>query len=346
MQIYKKASLKQYHTFSINVSCEVLILVDTVDELISVYQSSEWAELPKLVVGKGSNLLFTDYFHGVVIVNRILGKTVSEDPENWLLHIMGGEDWPELVAWATEKEYAGLENLALIPGCAGSAPIQNIGAYGVEFKDICDYVEVLSLQDFSLSRLTAGECQFGYRDSVFKQALYGKVVITSVGLKLAKEWKAVVDYGSLRDIPEAELSASRVFNEVCKVRQSKLPDPEVLGNAGSFFKNPVVSVEKHAELKQQFPDIVAFPAGDGMKLAAGWLIDRCELKGHTVGGAQVHSEQALVLVNRESATAEDVVALADYVRNKVKQKYQVTLEHEVRFMGTENETSLSEITGK
>jgi len=346
MQIYKKASLKQYHTFSIDVSCEVLILVDSVDELISVYRSSEWAELPKLVVGKGSNLLFTEYFHGVVIVNRILGKSVSEEQDNWLLHIMGGEDWPELVAWATENGYAGLENLALIPGCAGSAPIQNIGAYGVEFKDVCDYVEVLSLQNLSLSRLTAEECQFGYRDSIFKQAQYGKVVITSVGLKLAKEWKAVVDYGSLRDIPEAELSASRVFNEVCKVRQSKLPDPEVLGNAGSFFKNPVVSLEKHAELKQQFPDIVAFPAGNGMKLAAGWLIDKCELKGHTIGGAQVHSEQALVLVNRENATAEDVLTLADYVRNKVKQKYQVTLEHEVRFMGTENETSLSEITGK
>ncbi|WCE29586.1 UDP-N-acetylmuramate dehydrogenase [Vibrio sp. SCSIO 43137] len=346
MQIYKKASLKQYHTFSIDVSCEVLILVDTVDELISVYQSSEWADLPKLVVGKGSNLLFTDYFHGVVIVNRILGKTVSEDPENWLLHIMGGEDWPELVAWATENGYAGLENLALIPGCAGSAPIQNIGAYGVEFKDICDYVEVLSLQDFSLSRLTAEECQFGYRDSIFKQVLYGKVVITSVGLKLAKEWKAVVDYGSLRDIPEAELSALRVFTEVCRVRQSKLPDPDVLGNAGSFFKNPVVSAEKHAELKQQFPDIVAFPAGDGMKLAAGWLIDKCELKGQTIGGAQVHSEQALVLVNRENATAEDVIALADHVRSKVEQKYQVTLEHEVRFMGMQNETSLAEITGK
>lgn len=340
MQIYKKANLKPFHTFSIDVSCEVLVIIESKEELISVYKDPQWSSLPKLMLGKGSNLLFTQHYNGVVIVNRIKGITVSEDSNNWLLHVNGGEDWPKLVEWSVKQGMAGLENLALIPGCAGSAPIQNIGAYGKEFKDVCQYVDVLHLDDLSEQRLSADECLFAYRDSIFKQSLYNRVVIMAVGIKLDKEWQPLVNYGSLADIPAQHLTPQRVFDEVCQVRMSKLPDPAVMGNAGSFFKNPVVSVSQYQTLLQQFPDLVAFPFAGEMKLAAGWLIDKSGLKGQQVGGAQVHQKQALVLINHDKASAEDIVALAEHVRQVVYDKFSVSLEHEVRFMDGQQETSL------
>ncbi|WED21717.1 UDP-N-acetylmuramate dehydrogenase [Vibrio sp. JC009] len=343
MQIYNNASLKPYHTFAIESTCEHLVIVESAEELVAVYQKPEWQLLPKLVLGKGSNMLFTEHFMGVVIINRILGKAVSQSDESYLLHIQGGEDWPELVKWATEQGYPGLENLALIPGCAGSAPIQNIGAYGIEFKDVCEYVDILDLDTFSVRRLTDTECLFGYRESVFKHELKGKIVITAVGLKLAKAWVPNVSYGSLQSIAENERSPKRIFDEVCQVRMAKLPDPEVSGNAGSFFKNPVITTEHFSKVKAQYPEIVAYPAGDKMKVAAGWLIDQCGFKGVTEGGAQVHPNQALVLVNKDNATAEDVVKLASRITTEVKHRYGIALEHEVRFMGATQETFLAEL---
>lgn len=343
MQIYKKTSLKPFHTFSVDISCEILVIVESIEELISVYQNSEWALLPKLMLGKGSNLLFTEHFNGVVVVNRILGKTITESETEWNLHVSGGEDWPELVEWTVNQDLPGLENLALIPGCAGSAPIQNIGAYGIEFKDVCQYVDVLSLDDFTVRRLSAEECQFGYRDSVFKHALYEKVIIIAVGIRLNKSWQPVVSYGSLSDISSDELSSKRIYDEVCQVRMSKLPDPAEVGNAGSFFKNPVVSMQEHQRLHHQYPKVVAYPFGDKMKLAAGWLIDQCGLKGYQLGGARVHSNQALVIINQSDATANDVLRLAAHVRDTVYKKYGVLLEHEVRFMGARLETSLNKL---
>ncbi len=343
MQIYKKANLKPYHTFAIDVTCEFLVIVESIDELKFVFSNPEWSAFNKLMLGKGSNLLFTEHYNGVVIVNRILGKTVDEDEHFWRLHINGGEDWPNLVAWSVENGYLGLENLALIPGCAGSAPIQNIGAYGVEFKDICDYVDIMSLSDFTVTRLSNEECIFSYRDSVFKNQLYGQVVIVAVGLKLSKQWQAVTNYGNLKSIPAPQLTAKRVFDEVCQVRMSKLPDPAVTGNAGSFFKNPMISQQMYQDLKLKFPDIVAYPTDGAVKLAAGWLIDQCKLKGHQIGGAQVHPNQALVLVNRDNASALDIVRLAAFVRTKVFEKYQVELEHEVRFMNSTGETTLTQL---
>lgn len=341
MQIYKKANLKPFHTFSIDVTCEILVIVESKEELISVYKDPQWSSLPKLMLGKGSNLLFTQHYNGVVVVNRIEGITVEEEENNWLLHVNGGEDWPNLVEWSVKQGIAGLENLALIPGCAGSAPIQNIGAYGKEFKDVCQYVDVMYLDDFSEQRLSVDECLFSYRDSIFKGSLYNKVVIMAVGLKLAKEWQPLVNYGSLADIPPQQLTPMRVFDEVCKVRMSKLPDPAVTGNAGSFFKNPVISLSQYQNLVKKFPDLVAFPFGDEMKLAAGWLIDKSGLKGQQVGGAQVHQNQALVLINHDKASASDIVSLAEHVRQVVYSKFAVSLEHEVRFMGNQQETSLT-----
>lgn len=343
MQILANADLSPFHTFSIPQTCHYLVEVESIDEIIQVFQSPDWAELPKLMLGKGSNMLFTETYQGVVIANKLFGKSVSESEEYWHLHIAGGEDWPSLVKWAVENDYNGLENLALIPGCAGSAPIQNIGAYGVELKDVCEYVDLLCLESLTTKRLTAEECQFGYRDSIFKHALYGKVVITAVGLKLAKSWQPNLEYGPLKELKAETVTAKAIFERVCQIRMEKLPDPNQIGNAGSFFKNPVITVEHYEKLKADHPNLVAYPAIDGMKVAAGWLIDQCELKGASVGGAQVHPKQALVLVNKSHATAQDVLKLARTVCQAVKDKYQIVLEHEVRFMGAKAETNLQQL---
>ncbi|WP_100754177.1 UDP-N-acetylmuramate dehydrogenase [Vibrio salilacus] len=351
MQIKTNADLSHYHTFSIPQTCAYLVKAHSVDDLKAIYQNPAWASLPKLVLGRGSNMLFTQAYQGVVILNRLQGKTVTETDTAWHLHIAGGEDWPSLVKWSVEQGYAGLENLALIPGCCGSAPIQNIGAYGTELQDVCEYVDILNLEDFIVQRLSAESCQFGYRDSIFKRQLQGKVIITAIGLKLNKAWQANIEYGPLRALTVEgkqhhstdDISANDIFQRVCQVRIEKLPDPEKVGNAGSFFKNPIISMPHFERLKAQFPNIVAYPADDQMKVAAGWLIDQCQLKGFTVGGAQVHPKQALVLINANQASADDVVNLAAHIRDSVYQRYQIKLEHEVRFMGALAETNLDTI---
>lgn len=343
MNVNNNVNLKPFHTFGIDVPCDVLVEATTVDDLISAYRSPEWQDLPKLILGKGSNVLFTEPFHGVVVINKLLGKTVTTRDDSIYLTIAGGEDWPSLVKWTLEQGIPGLENLALIPGCAGSAPIQNIGAYGVEFKDICDYVEYLDLETLDIIRLTAQECLFGYRDSIFKNDLLGKVIITSIGLKLPSKWQPNFTYGPLKSEKDLLTTPHAVFEHVCDIRRSKLPDPNVTGNAGSFFKNPVISHENYLELQALYPDLNGFEVEGGVKIAAGWLIDRCGLKGHQIGGAQVHPQQALVIVNVDNATSNDVLELAWYVKHAVLDKYGVELEHEVRFFNATQETRL-EIT--
>lgn len=343
MQILTDADLSAFHTFSISQSCANLVEVHSVQDLISAYQNPMWQDVPKLVLGKGSNVLFTQPFKGVVLVNRLLGKRVSESESHWHLHIEAGEDWPSLVEWSVNEGYAGLENLALIPGCAGSAPIQNIGAYGIELKDVCEYVDILCLETFETKRLTAQACQFGYRDSIFKQDLYQKALVTAIGLKLAKDWQPNIEYGPLKSFDKQSVTSKQIYERVCQIRMEKLPDPAVTGNAGSFFKNPVISQLQYESLKTKFPEMVAYPTDNGVKVAAGWLIDQCGLKGQTVNGAQVHPKQALVLVNKGNASAYDVIELAALVRSQVQNKYGITLEHEVRFIGELEETNLTKI---
>ncbi|WP_076588980.1 UDP-N-acetylmuramate dehydrogenase [Vibrio ostreicida] len=343
MQILSNADLSHYHTFSLPQSCDYLAEVSSIEELKQLYQHSDYFELPKLILGRGSNVLFTERFEGVVIVNRIMGKQVTESKHDWHLHINAGEDWPSLVLWSIEQEYSGLENLALIPGCVGSAPIQNIGAYGMELKDVCEYVDVLNLENNQIERMTASECQFGYRDSIFKHQLYQKVVIVAIGLKLAKTWRPNIAYGPLQSFDPESVTAQQIYQRVSEVRMEKLPDPQKVGNAGSFFKNPVLSKAQHDLLKAKLPNLVSYPTQNGMKIAAGWLIEQCGLKGTVVGGGQVHPKQALVIVNRRQASASDIVQLAVLVRQTVEAEYDVKLEHEVRFIGKCGEMSLDEI---
>ncbi|MEF1312383.1 UDP-N-acetylmuramate dehydrogenase [Vibrio mytili] len=346
MQIKENASLKAYHTFGIEQTCSYLAVVESENDIVQLFRDPFFAELPKLFLGKGSNVLFTEHFDGLVIVNRLTGKVVKETTDHYFLHISGGEDWPELVKWCVQQGIGGVENLALIPGCAGSAPIQNIGAYGLEFKDICDYVDILDLQTLTVKRMTAEECNFGYRDSIFKHDLYEKCFIVAIGLSLTKEWQPINQYGPLRDIPDAQLSPVTIFERVCQVRTEKLPDPNKVGNAGSFFKNPVISNDHYDRLVVSHPNLVAYPVDEGMKIAAGWLIDQCGLKGRSVNGAQVNPLQALVLTNVDNCTAQDVLALASLVKKTVWDKYQIELEHEVRFINRLGETNLTEIEAK
>ncbi|WP_312417176.1 UDP-N-acetylmuramate dehydrogenase [Pseudescherichia sp.] len=337
-------SLKPWNTFGIAHNANHIVLAENVQQLLSAWQNAAQIQQPVLILGEGSNVLFLNDFAGTVIVNRIMGIDITDKTDAWHVHVGAGENWHQLVQYTLSKEMPGLENLALIPGCVGSSPIQNIGAYGVELQRVCDYVDCVELATGHTLRLTAQECRFGYRDSIFKHEYQHSHAIVAVGLRLPKAWQPVLTYGDLARLDPATATAQAIFDTVCNMRMSKLPDPKVNGNAGSFFKNPVVSAEVSQQLLTHYPEAPHYPQANGtVKLAAGWLIDRCQLKGTTVGGAAVHRHQALVLINEHQATSKDVVALAHHVRQQVGEKFNVWLEPEVRFIGPTGEVNAVEI---
>lgn len=340
-----KQSLTPFHTFHLPAKATQIIEFTSVKQLLTEWQKATAAKQPTLILGQGSNVLFLEDFDGVVLVNKLKGIEHREDEQFHYLHVQGGENWHELVKWTLDRNMAGLENLALIPGVAGSAPIQNIGAYGVEFERVCDFVDVLNLRTGERFTLSKAECEFGYRESVFKHQYSNEFAIISVGLKLAKAWQPVLSYGSLTQFDPQTVTPKQVFDEVCAVRSSKLPNPDEFGNAGSFFKNPVIPAAQFAEIQTKFPTIPNYPQADGtVKLAAGWLIDQAELKGVQIGGAAVHTQQALVLINKANATGKEVAALAKTVRQKVREKFGVEIVPEVRFMGKNGEVDSDQIT--
>ncbi|WP_034911330.1 UDP-N-acetylmuramate dehydrogenase [Erwinia sp. 9145] len=337
-------SLKPYNTFHLDAHAQHIAVIDTAAELAAAWQESLKKQQPVLLLGEGSNILLLEDFQGTVIVNRIKGINVSESNEAWHLHVGAGENWHRLVTYSLENGFSGLENLALIPGCVGSAPIQNIGAYGVELKQVCDYVDVMNLTSGHIQRLSAEECCFGYRDSIFKHQFQDGYAIIAVGILLRKAWTPVITYGELTTLDIDTVQPRQIFDAVCRMRRSKLPDPNIVGNAGSFFKNPVVSSIVAATLKQKYPDSPVYAQADGsVKLAAGWLIEQSELKGYHIGGAAVHRQQALVLINEDDASGEDIVALAREVRHRVGEKFNVWLEPEVRFIGAYGEKNAVEV---
>lgn len=338
MQPISPFPLKSFNTFGLDAQAKMGFVLNNETELDELRGSTWWSDSqPRLLIGEGSNILFTADFDGVVIVNRLKGITVQETADAWLLHVAAGENWPALIQWTLQHQMPGMENLALIPGTVGAAPVQNIGAYGVEFCQFCEYVDTWHFSDGHRQRYSAAACQFGYRDSLFKHELHDQVIITAVGLRIPKQWQPVVEYGPLKALG-ANATAEQIFMTVCELRQSKLPDPTLLGNAGSFFKNPVVSATQAAALKQQHPAIPCFAAGEGQnKLAAGWLIDKAGLKGFSLGNAGVHRDQALVLVNLGNASAAEILQLAKHVASTVKLQFSVQLEPEVRFIGKSGE---------
>jgi UDP-N-acetylmuramate dehydrogenase len=343
MKLTPHAPLSALNTLALDAHCLWLAEVTQIDDLKQLMANSELAELPRLVLGGGSNILFCNDFAGLVVHNRLQGIELQEESDHWLLHVAAGEEWHQLVRHALQHGWHGLENLALIPGTVGAAPVQNIGAYGVELARFCAYVDAFNWQSGEVERIDAADCQFGYRDSIFKHAYQDSHFITAVGLRLPKVWQPVAGYGPLAALGDNP-SAQAIFDTVCDTRMAKLPDPAVLGNAGSFFKNPVVPMALAETLKARHPQMPLYPAGDGQaKLAAGWLIDQCGLKGFAIGRAAVHEQQALVLVNLGGASAMELIALAAHVRDSVEQRFGVQLEHEVRFMGLTGETWLDEV---
>ncbi|WP_075183691.1 UDP-N-acetylmuramate dehydrogenase [Pantoea sp. 1.19] len=332
-------SLKTWNTFQLDARAKNIRIVHDAATLCDCWQQSRAVNEPVLLLGEGSNVLFLKDFNGQVLINRISGIAVTETAGAWLLHVGAGENWHRLVDYTLDQGYPGLENLALIPGCVGSAPIQNIGAYGVELKKVCEYVDIVHLPSGREQRLTVDECQFGYRDSVFKHQYRDEFAIIAVGLRLAKQWQPVLSYGDLARLDPATVTPRMVYDAVCHMRRCKLPDPAVTGNAGSFFKNPVIAADAAASLLARFPHMPHYPQADGqVKLAAGWLIDQCGLKGLQRGGAMVHHQQALVLVNAGQASGGDVVALAHAVRQHVGTQFDIWLEPEVRFIDADGET--------
>jgi UDP-N-acetylmuramate dehydrogenase len=336
-------SLKPFNTFGIQANASRIVIAETVQQLKDAWSEAVAENMPVLILGEGSNVLFLEDYSGTVIINRISGIEVTEENDAWHLHVGAGENWHHLVENTLQQGMPGLENLALIPGCAGSSPIQNIGAYGVELKNVCHYVDCVDLISGEMHRLDNSQCQFGYRDSIFKHEYQNHYAIIAVGLRLPKQWQPVLSYGDLARLDAENVTPQEVFDAVCHMRMTKLPDPRVNGNAGSFFKNPVVDAEQAAVLLAAFTNIPHYPQPDGsIKLAAGWLIDQCQLKGYKVGGATVHQQQALVLINESGASSLDVVGLAHLVRQRVGEKFNVWLEPEVRFIGTSGEVSAVE----
>lgn len=294
-----------------------------------------------LILGGGSNIVLCDDFAGTVVVVETKGIELSTTESEYCLAVEAGEDWHELVCYCLDKGIAGFENLALIPGKVGAAPIQNIGAYGIEFKDICEWVEYLDLASGERIRLSVEQCEFGYRDSAFKRQLSGKALITRVGFKVPKVWLPRLDYGPLKALKGPNVTPKAVFDCICATRMEKLPDPAVVGNAGSFFKNPIIENEQFQTLVARYPNIVGYPHGRShTKVAAGWLIETAGLKGFQVGGAAVHDKQALVLINKDNASSDDVLGLARHIVDCIFKEFGITLEHEPRMIATTGERSL------
>ena len=339
MQLLRNADLKSYNTFGIAAKAELLARFGSVADLRSLLTVPELADRPRLVLGGGSNVLFTHDFQGVVLLNEMPGiDVISEDEHAVLVKAGAGVGWHDLVLYCVQRGFGGIENLSLIPGKVGAAPMQNIGAYGVEIKDTFHSLEALRISDGEVITFDKAACNFGYRESFFKREGRDRFVILNVTFQLNKAPHALnTSYGNITDELErmgiTQPTITDVSNAVIAIRRSKLPDPALLGNAGSFFKNPVVPKALAETIKASYPDAVAYPAGDGqMKLAAGWLIEKAGWKGHRSGACGVHDRQALVIVNHGGATGQAVYDLSEQVLRSVHERFGVELEREVNIL--------------
>ncbi len=353
MLVEKNVPLQPYNTFRIVARAQALIRVGSEDDVLAVLAEPEWATAPRFVLGGGSNIVLTGDVRALVLKVEIPGRRlVAETDRAWIVEAGAGENWHELVRWTLAQGWPGLENMALIPGTVGAAPVQNIGAYGVELQDRFESLDAIDLETGRRFSLDAAQCGFGYRDSVFKHAptpadpasgrpaglgLAGRALITRVRFRLPKPWKPELGYLDLqRRMAETGVSQptpQQIFDWVCEIRRAKLPDPAVIGNAGSFFKNPTVTPEQCADIIAREPRIVHYHLADGtVKLAAGWLIDACGWKGKSIGQAGVYEKQALVLVNRgvegDGATGGEVMTLAKAIQTSVYERFGILLEPE------------------
>ena len=325
--------LKSRNTFGLEVNAERAFDISAAAQLPALFEEINKKQWSWRVLGGGSNVILPPNLEGATLLMNITGQAVMrEDESNTYLAVGAGVNWYELVAWTLNNKLPGLENLALIPGTVGAAPIQNIGAYGVEIAQYIDSIEAFDSKANSFVTFSNEDCQFAYRDSFFKQNPH-RFIVTKVIFKFPKAWQARVHYADLANFfsnaGNSNPSAQEIFDAVCQIRTKKLPDPKVIGNAGSFFQNPVVDADQYAGLLKAFPNVVSYPdTAEQRKLAAGWLIDQCGFKGKRVGEVGVYEKQALVIVNHGNATAADILSFAKTIQDSVQEKFGVALDIE------------------
>ncbi len=339
-QIIKDCDLQSRNTLGVAARSRYFVSVRSVRELQQALDAADEMKVPILILGGGSNLLFVGDFDGMVIHIALKGIDVAASNRGQgsvMVSVGAGEVWHDLVKYCLQHGLHGLENLALIPGTVGAAPVQNIGAYGVELKDFFVRLSALVIETREIITMDLVQCRFGYRDSIFKQQLKNRVIVLAVSLRLSTEPHVETSYGSLREALEDHPEPIRprdVFEAVCQIRRSRLPDPEELCNAGSFFKNPVIPVAEFQSLLERFPQLPSFSAGqDAVKIPAAWLIEQAGWKGKRQGAAGVHTQQALVLVNHGGATGQQMLELAEAIQNSVIKMFGITLEPEVQRVG-------------
>lgn len=333
MEVRENYSLKNYNTFGIDVKCRYFVESDTESEFLEFVSSYELKPEEIMVLGEGSNFLFTDDFDGTVFYPTIKGmEIVEENDEHVWVRIGAGELWDDFVAWAVEQGYGGVENLSFIPGHVGAAPVQNVGAYGMEAGDTIERVEAIQIEEARKDVIDAADCRFAYRDSIFKGEWKNKYIITYVVFRLTKVPEFRLNYGSVQEELQklGAVNLKNIRQAIIHIRQAKLPDVKELPNAGSFFKNPVVPREQAEQLKKKYPELPVYPVDEErVKLAAGWLIEQCGWKGKDLGKAGVYEKQALILVNRAEASGVEVAHLANEVKKSVFMTFGVWIEPEV-----------------
>jgi len=335
MEFKQNVSLKPFNTFGIDIASRYFAEINVEDDYQKLLSSPLLKENRLLIIGEGSNILFSSNFDGLVVKINTKGiEILAEDADEVTIKVQAGENWNDFVKFCISKKYVGIENLLMIPGNVGGSPVQNIGAYGVEVKDAIQEVEALEIETGKKTIFPNAECKFGYRNSIFKNELKNKFIITSVTFKLSKKAYFSVSYGSiakeLRSMCSRRITLESVCEAVCNLRTQKLPDPKDLGNGGSFFKNPIVSAEKYGKLKSLFPNIIAYEVpGIGYKLAAGWMIEQCQWKGKRLGNVGVYDKQALIIVNYGEAKGTEVLEFAEKIRESVQQKFDIKLDFEI-----------------
>ncbi|MAT67222.1 MAG: UDP-N-acetylenolpyruvoylglucosamine reductase [Crocinitomicaceae bacterium] len=338
MNIIENYPLLKLNTFGVDVKAKYFTSINTINELIELTKTNVFKDLELLILGGGSNILFTKDFDGLVILNNIKGKEIiDQNQKSIFLKIGAGENWHELVMYCVDNGWGGIENLSLIPGNTGTAPMQNIGAYGVEIKETFIELEALEISSGKIVKFNNSDCEFGYRESVFKNKMKNQYIILNITLELKKNPVLNINYGDVKAILESQNiknpTIKDVSNAIISIRQSKLPDPKKIGNSGSFFKNPIVSLNQLELIKKKYPNVVNYEINENeFKIAAGWLIERAGWKGKKFNNYGIHEKQALVLVNYGLANGMEIFELSEKIILDIKDKFGITLEREVNII--------------
>ena len=338
MNVIENYPLIKLNTFGIDVKAKYFTSINTVNELIEIKKSEKFKDYELLILGGGSNILFTKDFNGLVILNNIKGKEiVDQNEDSIILKIGAGENWHELVMYCVDNGWGGIENLSLIPGNTGTAPMQNIGAYGVEIKETFVELEALEISSGKIVKFSNSECEFGYRESVFKNKMKNKYIILNITLELNKNPILNINYGDVKAILETKKietpTIKDVSNAIISIRQRKLPDPKKIGNSGSFFKNPIIDINLLKLIEEKYPNVVSYKINENeFKIAAGWIIEKAGWKGKKFNNFGVHENQALVLVNYGLANGKEIFNLSEKIILDIKEKFGITLEREVNII--------------